>query len=98
LLDGVKRHIKQYFSYTVAISFIGGGNRIYPGKLPTCRMALTSFITLCCIEYTSPWTGFESPMLVVLAKIVQVVVNPTTMRSRSRWPPPGFIYTMTTSA
>ena len=24
--------------------------------------------------------------------IVQVVVNPTAMRSRSRWPPPGFIH------
>ena len=32
------------------------------------------------------------------ALIVQVVVNPTTMRSRSRWPPPGFIFMMTTSA
>ena len=30
--------------------------------------------------------------------IVQVVVNSTTMRSRSRWPPPGFIFMMTTSA
>jgi hypothetical protein len=24
---GVKRHFEQYFSYIVAISFIGGGNR-----------------------------------------------------------------------
>jgi hypothetical protein len=54
LFVGVQRHIKQYFSYTVATSFIGGGNRIYPEKLPTCRMSLTNFITLCCIEYTSP--------------------------------------------
>ena len=26
------------------------------------------------------------------ALIVQVVVNSTAMRSRSRWPPPGFIH------
>ena len=32
------------------------------------------------------------------ALIVQVVVNPTTIRSGARWPLPGFIYTMTTSA
>ena len=29
---GVQRHIKQYFSYTVATNFIDGGNRIYPEK------------------------------------------------------------------
>ena len=31
----------------------------YPEKPPTCRKPLTNFITYCCIEYTSPWTGFE---------------------------------------
>jgi len=27
MFDGVKRHFQQYFSYIVAVSFIGGGNR-----------------------------------------------------------------------
>jgi hypothetical protein len=27
LVYGVERHIQQYFSYIVAVSFIGGGNR-----------------------------------------------------------------------
>jgi hypothetical protein len=27
LFDGVWRHFQQYFSYIVAVSFIGGGNR-----------------------------------------------------------------------
>jgi hypothetical protein len=33
----------------------------YPKKPPTCRKLLTHFIviTKCCIEHTSPWTGFE---------------------------------------
>ena len=31
-----------------------------------CRTSLTNFITKCCIEYTSPWTGFELPTLVVI--------------------------------
>jgi len=25
--DGAKHHFQQYFSYIVAVSFIGGGNR-----------------------------------------------------------------------
>ena len=36
-------------------------------KTPTCRKLLTIFITYCCIEYTSPWTGFELTTLVVIA-------------------------------
>ena len=28
----VKHHFQQYFSYIVAVSFIGGGNREYPEK------------------------------------------------------------------
>ena len=27
--------------------------------LSTCRNSLTNFIAKCCIEYTSPWAGFE---------------------------------------
>ena len=39
---GVYRHVQQYLSYVVAVSFIGGGNR---KKAPTCVKSLTSFIT-----------------------------------------------------
>ena len=35
-------------------------------KRSTCRKSLTNFITKCCIEYTSPWTGFKLPDLVVI--------------------------------
>jgi len=41
----------------VAVSFIGGGNRSTWGKPPTRSKSLTNFITWCCIEYISPWTG-----------------------------------------
>ena len=37
------RHFQQYFSYIVAISFIGGGNRKIRRKPPTCRKLLTNF-------------------------------------------------------
>jgi hypothetical protein len=33
---------EKYFSYIVAVSFNGRGNR---GKPPTCRNSLTNFIT-----------------------------------------------------
>ena len=33
----VERHFQQYFSYIVAVSFIGGGNRSTRGKPPACR-------------------------------------------------------------
>jgi hypothetical protein len=36
---------RQYFSFIVAVSFIGGGNRSARRKLPTYRKLLTNFIT-----------------------------------------------------
>ena len=50
----------------MAASFIGGGNRSIRRKQPTCRKWLTNFITYCCIEYTSSWTGFELTTLVLI--------------------------------
>ena len=38
-------HFQQYFSYIVAISFIGGGNRSAWRKQSTCCKSLTNFIT-----------------------------------------------------
>jgi hypothetical protein len=38
-------HFQQYFSYIVAVSFIGGGNRSIQRKPQTCRKSLTNFIT-----------------------------------------------------
>jgi hypothetical protein len=47
LVYGVKRHFQQYFSYIVAVSFIGGGNRNTRRKPPICRKSLTNFLRLC---------------------------------------------------
>jgi hypothetical protein len=47
-------------------SFIGGGNRNTQRKPPTCRKSLTNVITLCCIEYTSSWAGFELIILLLI--------------------------------
>ena len=50
----------------MAISVIGGGNRRTRRKPSTCCKSLTNFITKCCIEYTSPWTGFKLTTLIVI--------------------------------
>ena len=42
--NGVYRHFQQYFSYIVAVSFIGEGNRSTRWRPPTCRKSLTNFI------------------------------------------------------
>ena len=45
LFDGVEGHFQQYFSYIVAVSFIGGGNRRTRRKPLTCCKLLANFIT-----------------------------------------------------
>jgi hypothetical protein len=52
---------KKYFSYIVAVSFIGGGNRSTHRK-PTIDLQITK----CCIEYTSAWVEFGLTTLVVV--------------------------------
>ena len=42
---GIKRHFQQYFSYIVAVRFIGGGNQSTQRKPPTCHKSLKTFIT-----------------------------------------------------
>ena len=51
---------KVGLQYIEAASFIGGGNRSTRRKPLTCHKLLTSFITYCCIEYTSPRSGSDS--------------------------------------
>ena len=54
------KKFEQCFSYIVEVSFIGGRNQSTRRKPPT------NFITQCCIEYTSPWTGIELTTLLVI--------------------------------
>ena len=42
LVYGVSRHFQQYFSYIVAVSFIGGGNQSTRRKPPTFRKSLSN--------------------------------------------------------
>ena len=44
LFYGVYRHFQQCFSYIMAVSFIGGGNRSIRRKPPTWRKSLTTCI------------------------------------------------------
>ena len=49
----------------MAFSFIGEETGV-PGENQTYRKSLKNFITYCCIEYTSPLTGFDLTTLVVI--------------------------------
>jgi len=51
---GVEHQFQQYFSYIVAVSFIGGVIRFTRRQPPICRKLLTNLIPLGCIEYISP--------------------------------------------
>jgi hypothetical protein len=55
----LSRHFQQYFSYIVAVSFIGGGNRSHWQTL--------SHNVVSSIEYTLPWTRFKLTTIVVIA-------------------------------
>ena len=50
----IQRYFQEYFSYVMAVSFIGGGTRSTRRKPTPCRTSMTNCITYCCIEYTSP--------------------------------------------
>jgi hypothetical protein len=55
---------KQYFSYIMAFSFIGGGNWSTWRKPLTFHRSMTNLITWCCI--TLLWVVFELTALVVI--------------------------------
>jgi len=41
----MQRQFQQYFSYVMAVSFIGGGNRNTRRKPSICRKSMTNCIT-----------------------------------------------------
>ena len=53
LVNGVLRHFQQFVNYFVEASYIGVWNWNTQGK-PPAASHWQNFITLCCIEYTSP--------------------------------------------
>ena len=61
--------VQQYFSYIMAVSFIGGGNRV-PGEkqwpVTSHWQTLSHNVVSNTIMYISPWMGFEHTILVVI--------------------------------
>jgi len=65
LFDGVYCYFQQYFSYIVAVSFIGRGNRGTRRKPPTCSVQVTDKLYHILL-YASPWSRFELTTSVVI--------------------------------
>ena len=72
--------------YIVAVSFIGGGNRSTWWKPPTCHKLLTNSSHNVVLSTPRHEQGSNSQFKWWWALIAQVVVNPTTIRSRVRQP------------
>ena len=72
---------------TIFQSYRGGINRSTQRKPLTCRKSRINIIAQCCIEYTSPWVGFELTALVIIGTDCIGSCNPTTIWSRQRWSP-----------
>ena len=58
-------HFQQYFSYIVAVSYIGDRNQSTWRKPLICRKSLKKCITLNCSEYTLPQARFKITTLVL---------------------------------
>jgi hypothetical protein len=70
----VERHFQQYFSYIVAVSFIGGGNRRIT---PTCRKSLTynTMIRTFCIMKKMTFTAFHYLNLSIRCEELDTHIN-----------------------
>jgi len=84
---GVKRHFQQYFSYIVAVSFIGGGSRIKP---PTFRKSLSDKLYhIMLYQVHLAWAGFELTTSVVIGIDCKGSCKSNYIWLRPRQPPLG---------
>jgi hypothetical protein len=75
-------HFQQYFSYIMAVSFIGGGNGVTENTTDLLHITDKLYhITLC----TSPWSRFELAISVMIGtdcigSIKQIYRTPSTVK------------------
>ena len=76
---GLWCHFQQYFSYIMAVSFIGGGNRSILRKPLTCRRSLTNSLDLdllyICSRFLNLLETFESRNNQTLGNECVAIIN-----------------------
>ena len=84
LVCGNQRHLHQYFSYIVAVSFIGGGNRSTRRKPQTCFFFFFFFFIVFFTIYTH-WL-YQTDILLTLIKFMSSILPEENRRPvASHW-------------
>ena len=68
LVYGVQHHFQQYFRFN--------GGQFYCRRKPELSQVTDKLYHKCCIEYTSPWRGFELTTLVVIGTDCNATMAP----------------------
>ena len=85
----VQHHFQQYFSYIVAVSFSGGGNRSTRRKPPTFHKSMTKLFTYFVSSTPRHQRDFKLTTLVVIGTDCTFSCKSDYHTLGSRQPPPS---------
>jgi hypothetical protein len=91
---GALRHFQQYFSYIVAVSFIGGGNLSTWRKLSVLHNCNTHFLSYCCLLILSYSAGGRRGHDHTVVFLLHVQLGPISTKIVSLNPSNGEAYSI----